>query len=138
MKVFFDTNVYIAEALLGATAEELVEVTEIARWRIFVSEYVLDEVVRVLTIKLKFSRRLAWLTKQRIRRRTTVIEPGALHHSVPHDSADSPILNAAVTAGVDYLVTNDAHLLSLNPDEGLRIVSMREYAQVLIEHGLRN
>lgn len=33
MKVFFDTNVYIAEALLGETAEALLAATESAGWR---------------------------------------------------------------------------------------------------------
>ena len=28
MKVFFDTNVYVAEALLGAAAEEMLPATE--------------------------------------------------------------------------------------------------------------
>jgi predicted nucleic acid-binding protein len=59
MKVFFDTNVYIAEALLGQMAEQLVEATERASWRTYASLYMLDELERVLTVKLGFSRRLA-------------------------------------------------------------------------------
>ena len=43
MKVFFDTNVYVAEALLGETAELLLQATEQASWRIYVSDYVLEE-----------------------------------------------------------------------------------------------
>jgi hypothetical protein len=38
--------------------------------------------------------------------------------------------------GVDYLVTNDRHLLDLNPYEGLRLVSMAEYRQVLVTEGI--
>jgi hypothetical protein len=34
MKIFFDTNVYVAEALLGEAAEEMVAATERASWRI--------------------------------------------------------------------------------------------------------
>jgi hypothetical protein len=34
MRVFFDTNVYAAEALLGETAELLIERTLRASWRI--------------------------------------------------------------------------------------------------------
>ncbi len=49
MKVFSDTNVYAAAALLGEAAEELVAATERAGWRIFVSLYLLDELERVLT-----------------------------------------------------------------------------------------
>ncbi len=37
MKIFFDTNVYIAEALLGSPAELMVSVTTKASWRIFLS-----------------------------------------------------------------------------------------------------
>ena len=43
MKVFFDTNVYVAEALLGGGAAQMVAATIESRWRIFTSGYVLDE-----------------------------------------------------------------------------------------------
>ena len=52
MKIFFDTNVYVAEALLGEAAEEMVAATERAAWRVYVSTYVLDELERVLTQEL--------------------------------------------------------------------------------------
>ena len=64
MKVFFDTNVYIAEALLGEAAEVLLSVTVKASWRICISDYVLDEIVRVLVDDFSFSPRLAQLTRQ--------------------------------------------------------------------------
>ena len=59
MKVFLDTNVYIAEALLGGAAESMLVATTRASWRIFVSVYVLDEVEAVTTERLGFSTRLA-------------------------------------------------------------------------------
>lgn len=49
MKVFFDSNVYVAEALLGHAAIAVIAATERAGWRIFCSTYVLYEVQRVLT-----------------------------------------------------------------------------------------
>jgi predicted nucleic acid-binding protein len=49
---------------------------------------------------------------------------------------DSPILRAALTASVDYLVTNDPHLLDLSPYEGLRNVSMSAYYRLLHAEGL--
>jgi predicted nucleic acid-binding protein len=76
VKVFFDTNVYVAEALLGEMAERLIEATERAGWRTFASVYLLDELERVLTVKLGFSRRLALLSRGRIVRHSKLIEPG--------------------------------------------------------------
>ena len=136
MKVFFDTNVYAAEALLGETAEQLIDKTLQAGWRIQASVYVLEELERVLTEKLGFSRRLAVLSCQRIKRRSRMVEADASRHVVPDDPKDNPILNAALASSADYLVTNDAHLLSLNPFHGLRIVSMTDYYNILVSEGL--
>ncbi len=85
MKVFFDTNVYVAEALLGEAAEEMLAATERAGWRVFASAYLLDELERVLTERLGFSRRLAVLSRQRTMRRARLVEPGASRHEVPQD-----------------------------------------------------
>ena len=65
MKVFFDTNVYVAEALLGDAASQIVAATVEARWRIFSCGYVLDETRRVLTEKFGFSWRFGRLTQKR-------------------------------------------------------------------------
>ena len=136
MKVFFDTCVYAAEALLGAGAEQMLVATERASWRIVACSYLLNELERVLTERLGFSTRLARLSAQRVIRRSIFAEPPASRHSVPNDPADGPILQAALAAGADYLVTNDTHLLALHPYEGLRIVSMTEYYRLLENEGL--
>ncbi len=135
MKIFFDTNVYVAEALLGRAAERLLEATQRASWRIFTSSYVLDEIELVMAERLDCSRRFALLTRQRALRRATLVERSPARHVVPADPKDSPVLQAALAAGVDYLVTNDAHLLVLSPYEGLRIVSMTDYYRLLVYHG---
>ncbi len=135
MKLFFDTNVYVAEALLGEAAEHMIQVTLQARWRIYASPYLLEELLRVLTEDLGFSRRLAALAQRRIVRRSTLVEGGSTAQ-VPQDPKDSPILQAALGCGADYLVTNDRHLLSLDSIKGLRIISMSDYHELLRQQGL--
>jgi putative PIN family toxin of toxin-antitoxin system len=136
VKVFFDTNVYIAEAILGGGAERMLDATQRASWRTFSCRTVLEEVRRVLVDRLDFSERFAVLTQARILRHAVLVEPGASRHQVPQDPNDSPILIAALAAGVDYLVSNDAHLLDLDPFEGMRIVSMDAYYRLLVDEGL--
>ena len=136
MKVFFDTNVYVAEALLGETAEALVKATQRADWRIVKNTCVLDEAHRVLTEQLGFSARFATLTRLRIGRRANTVEPSPSRHIVPDDPDDNPILQSALVAGCDFLVSNDRHLLALNPYEGLRILSMADYHELLTVEGL--
>jgi putative PIN family toxin of toxin-antitoxin system len=135
MKVFFDTNVYAAEAILGGAAEELVNATVRVRWRIYISEQILEETRRVLVEKLGFSHRLGQLSQARVRRRGRMIAVPESKHQVSQDPADSPILKAAIACGADLLVTNDRHLLSLNPYKSLRIASMSEYRRFLADEG---
>jgi predicted nucleic acid-binding protein len=54
---------------------------------------------------------------------------------VPADPKDGPILRTAIEAGADFLVTDDRHLLRLDPYEGIKIVSMRDYEAVLVAAG---
>jgi putative PIN family toxin of toxin-antitoxin system len=137
MKVFFDTNVYVAEALLGDAAERMLEATRKASWRIFTSSHVLAEIERVMVEHLGFSRRFALLTRRRTRRRAILVEPThSSRHRVPDDPNDSPILQAALAAGADYLVTNDADLLALSGYEGLRTLSMSGYYRLLQDRQL--
>jgi putative PIN family toxin of toxin-antitoxin system len=137
MKIFFDTNVYVAEALLGEAAEDMIAATHQASWRIYASAYLLDELEQVMIEQLGFSRRLAMLSRVRvIRRAAIVIEAGPSRHTVATDAKDTPILRAALATGSDYLVTNDRHLLELDPYEGLRIVSMTQYRQLLVNEGV--
>jgi len=116
-------------------ATRLIKATYQAKWRMYSSQYVLDEVARVLVDDLDFSVGLAKLAQRRILRRFILVEARS-RAKVPEDPKDSPILQAALTCGADYLVSNDRHLLSLNPFEGLRILSMEDYYSLLKSHGL--
>lgn len=135
MKVFFDTNFYVAEALLGKAAQEMIKAVLAARWRVYTSRYLLEELGRVLVDELGFSRRQALRAQRGIKYRSSFWD-GTASAIVPGDAKDSPILQAAVGSGADYLVTNDRHLLALHPYEGLRIVSMTEFYRLLRREGL--
>ena len=135
MKVFFDTNVYVADAIGGKAARETLYATWKSRWRIYASDYVLHETAHALTDYFGFSRRLARVVTTRIRSHSTRIrEYGSA--VVVDDPKDSPILQGALAAKADYLVSNDRHLLGLDPFESLRIISIHAYRQLLREHGL--
>ena len=113
----------------------MIEATRRGRWRIYASQYVLDEVAHVLVDELEFSVKLAGLAQRRIIVRCALVTPRS-KAKVVSDPKDSPILQAALSCGADYLVSNDRHLLALNPFEGLRIVSMGRYYLLLKEEGL--
>jgi putative PIN family toxin of toxin-antitoxin system len=97
---------------------------------------VLAEIERVVE-RLGFPRRFALLSRQRARRHAILVEPAhSSRHRVPDDPDDSPVLQAALAAKADYLVTNDTDLLTLSAYEGLRILSMSDYYRLLQDRQL--
>jgi len=113
-----------------------VDVSIAARWRVYINRHVADEVERVLVTQLDASPRFARLTSLRCLRRADLVADASSRHTVPTDEDDSPILRAALQAGVDYLVTNDQHLLNLSPYESLQIISLTDYHNLLQDRGL--
>jgi putative PIN family toxin of toxin-antitoxin system len=136
MKVVFDTNVYVAEALGGETARRILDSTQRASWHTFISQYIVEELLAVMVEDLGLPRRSATLAGVRSLRRARVVEPAPSRHQVAADAADTAILGTARQAGADYLVTNDAHLLALHPYEGLQIITMADYRRLLEDRGL--
>jgi predicted nucleic acid-binding protein len=100
------------------------------------SGFVVEELGRVLVEGLHFSRRLARVAQRRVLSQCTLVSTRSTKAGVPLDENDSPVLQAALACGADYLITNDRHLLNLDPFESLRIISMRRYHLLLQEHGL--
>ena len=136
MKVFFDTNVYVSATLRrSGGAQQVLAGTRGLRWRVFVSDYVLTEIVTTLQDRLALSARIAAAARDRAADQATSVADRPSPHRVPGDAKDSPILAAALACGADYLVTNDSHLLDLNPYEGLRIVTVAPYREILRAHG---
>lgn len=135
MKVYFDSNIYVAEALGGESTGQLLEAVDRANWRVFTSRYQIEELGRVLR-ELRLRPRLATLACERVLDRSILVPERPSRHRVPDDPKDTPILRAALHCGADYLVTNDRHLLDLDPYEGLRVLSVAAFRELLRTHGL--
>ncbi len=136
MKIFFDTNVYVGRALTGGPGHDAIRAALRGRWRVFITDYLLEEVERVLIDKLGRSARTARLVRKQIADDSRLIRTGTSRHRVPRDAKDDAILAAAVSIGVDYLVTNDKDLLDFDPYEGVRIISLKAFLVVLRNHGM--
>lgn len=135
MKVLFDTNVHVSDAIYGRGATRAISATLKARWKIFSCPTILTELDRVIRTKFNRSQSFANATVQAVRDVSDVAEEPVTRHHVPGDPDDTPILRAAIAVGVDYLVTGDAKLLALSPVEGVRIITLAEYLHMLQGYG---
>jgi putative PIN family toxin of toxin-antitoxin system len=126
MKVFLDTNVLAsAAATRGLCADVLREV--FASHELFISDQVLAELRRVLRLKFGVNQDLIddfiWLLEQD----SVPAQPAQLPRIQLKDRDDLAIVGAAITAGVEVLVTGDKELLELGCITNLEILSPRQF-----------
>ena len=132
MRVVLDTNVYAAWISTRGAADRVIRATVKARWRLYTSQFILDEFERIAVTRLEHP-----LADVRIMRRAIarmcqpLVDPIPSRHVVPRDPSDTPVLRTAIAANADFLVSRDSDLLTLDPYEGIRIVSLAEYHRIL-------
>lgn len=129
MKVVPDTVLWVSYATHsdGARSRALERAVR-HRVRLFTSEYILDEVERTLCDKLGHTRRLARLTVASVRRLCSVVLltlPPERH--VDADPNDDAVVQTALTAKADCIVTADKALLALAKVRDVEIISLEEW-----------
>ena len=130
MKVFLDANVLAsAAATRGLCADVLREV--FASHELFISEQVLIELRRVLRLKFSVSQELIDDFIELLEQDSIPAQPGQLPRIELKDSGDLTILGAAISAGVEVLVTGDQELLDLNRIANLEVLSPRQFWEKL-------
>jgi putative PIN family toxin of toxin-antitoxin system len=126
MKVFLDTNVLAsAAATRGLCADVLREV--FTSHELVISEYLIDELKRVLAEKFRLPRDIReeyiWLLHQD----TILAEEDDPPPLQLKDKSDIPILGAALQAKADVLVTGDIELQNPRKIGKLHILSPRGF-----------
>jgi putative PIN family toxin of toxin-antitoxin system len=125
-RVLCDTNVLVSAFIAGGPPSRVIEVAIAGRIELVLADPVLDELNRILTMKLGFEAErlhdaitlLSELASSRIGAPAT--EP----ESITGDPDDDLILACSVNAGVQILVSGDRkHLLPVGEHRGVRIVT---------------
>ncbi len=128
IRVVADTNVYVSAIVFGGTCESILALGRADVIELFVSPAIHKELRWVL------GQRFAWSDYQirealdEVNAIATLVRPTAtLSGIVPHEQ-DHRVLECAVAADAQYLVTGDKkHLQPLKTFRSVRIVSPREF-----------
>jgi len=131
LKVVFDTNVYVSEALFNALAEAVLKAGRSGAFSIYISDFILAEIHRVLINRFHTTRRFASLAVRRAVRFSRLVPTSQRRYQEVADPQDHPVLKTAINSGADYLVTGDKHLLILSPYHGINIVRVGSFHRML-------
>lgn len=129
--VVADTNIYVSAFNFGGQPSRILELAQEGAIELAVSQPILDEIERVLSGK-KFGWRKDQVkdTLSNIQEFTGLVRPEKFSAVViVEDPSDDRILECALEAKADAIVSGDHHLLDLEDFQGIPIVEPAEFLE---------
>lgn len=135
-RVVLDTNVIVSALHFPQSRlTRILALVQSGEIDLFISSFILDEIGAVLVKKLGWSRDRAQDAKELIRSMAiVVVDPKEFISIVKGNDANNRILECAVEAKADFLITGDKeHLLPLKTFRGVQTVSLAEFLDLYPE-----
>lgn len=127
MRIVCDTNVLVSGVLFGGYARQILLFASRGKVTNFISDDILQEARDVLLRpKFKLSPQQVVSIITLFRDTFELVYPAKQHKVVQSDPDDDRILDAAVEAQAEIIVSGDKHLRSLGLWQGIRILSPTE------------
>jgi putative PIN family toxin of toxin-antitoxin system len=131
LRVVFDTNIFISAFVIpGSKAEE-------AYLHSLIGDFILCSSVAILgETAQKLREKFGWEENRITRLLKAIARVGIVIKIRPHlhflaDEPDNRILECAVAAEADFIVTGDKHLLSLKHFRNISIVTLSHFLEFL-------
>jgi len=131
VRVVFDTNIYVsAFAIPGGNAEEAYSHAVRGSFELVTSHAILAETANVLRSKFDWSdERVGKLLRTLSQTATVVKTKPSLH--VLTDEPDNRILECALQADANMIVSGDRHLLDLKRYQTISIVKLSDFLSLI-------
>ncbi len=129
MRAVADTNVYISALNFGRTAEEILTLGRARALQLFTSSSILTEVEAVILRKFQWSASQVREAIALIREFARVVHPEVSVRAITEDEPDNRILECALAAKAEVIISGDSHLRSLQIFQGISIMGPREFLE---------
>ncbi|HEX5400154.1 MAG TPA: putative toxin-antitoxin system toxin component, PIN family [Verrucomicrobiae bacterium] len=129
MKVVVDTNVIVAGLVAEGTCRDILK-RRLPACELLASQPLLNELAEKM--REKFGLDPANLPLLKIYADTvTLVKPEPLPKPICRDSDDDAVLATALAGGVELILTGDNDLLALKEFQGIKILSPRQFVELL-------
>ena len=129
-RVTADTNVYISALNFGGVPERVLTLARTGVLELAISDAIFVEIERVLALKFHWASGPLKDALLEIAAYTTRIQPLEKLYVVTSDPSDNRILECALEANSEYIVTGDSHLLQISQHAGVRILRPSELLEL--------
>lgn len=131
-RIVVDTNILISAFLFGGKPEVVLERALLGHVSLVASRDILDELEGVLCgKKFRYPPEVARSIVRELEAMCEIVTPTRKVAVVKADPCDNMVLECAVEARVDYVVSGDSHLLKLERFEDIPILSPAQFLDVL-------
>jgi uncharacterized protein len=122
-----DTNVYIPALNFGGAAEEVLALARAREVQLFISPSILEEIGGVLSRKFQWSGTRTRQAIAAIQEFAQLVHPQETVRLITEDEPDNRILECAIEAKAEVVITGDEHLRQLKTFRGIPILSPGEF-----------
>jgi putative PIN family toxin of toxin-antitoxin system len=134
IKAVLDTNILVSLLFKKGLAKEFSKLMEKGSVEFYSSEEILGELARVLTYpKIEQVFKKAGINKttalESIVEILKIVNPKVKVDAVKSDPLDNKVLECALEAGANYVVSGDRHLLELRRFRKIEILTAREFLE---------
>ncbi len=131
MKVFADTNFLVSAFATRGLSADVFQLV-LAEHQLMTGEFVLNELALALTVKLNVPERIARDAEDLLRRHHIEPLPNQPSEVQVRDEDDRWVLESALRAKADVLITGDKDLLDISKQVlQLKIVTPREFWELV-------
>ena len=130
-KVTADTNIYISALNFGGNPERILMLARAGVLELAISDMILSEIARVLTLKFHWASGPLEDALFEIASYTRPIRPTKKLAVITTDPADNCILECALEARSEYIVSGDSHLLRIGSYAGVPILPPSTFLESL-------
>lgn len=131
MRIVFDTNIFISAFVIpGSKAEEAYVRGLRGEFILFSSVAILTETAQKLRVKFGWEENKIRGFLKAVARVATIIKTRPHLHFLS-DEPDNRILECAVAAKADIIVTGDKHLFSLKYFQNISVITLSHFLELL-------
>jgi len=126
-RVTADSNIWVSGLNWRGKPHEFLNLARRGQIQLAISDAILDEFSRILRDKLEWSDERLRDMRAQVATFTERISQTETLDVVKSDASDNRILECAVAAGAEFVVTGDDHLLRLGTFRGIVLVTVADF-----------
>lgn len=135
LKAVFDTNIYLSALITkGGKAEQAWLLAVEGEIDVYTSVPIMMELAGKLREKFHWEDSRIKAVVRHVTRIAEVVKPD-IKLKILADDPDNRILECAQYAGAEFIVTGDKHLLDLILFEGIKIMTLSEFVEMICRRG---